>query len=682
MYTVWKAKQNPLFLIALLAFFCIRSEPAFSQSFDRCYQANRSREYRRAEACWKQYLNLHPNNPEAHYYLGQSLRRQAVSQADIRVFNEAESAYLKAIELANQDYAYAWNALGNIYSIRGNNDSAFEAYSMSLNSRNTGTTPASAHAIANLNLGIISREQENFDEALVYARRAIEIEKLQGRNYNSAYIDLADTLRQKAELEKDLKLRQSLLQEAKSTLEEVLNRINCDSSESKIICAEAFTAMGDVLADEGKINKATQRPGFIAQANNDFESAIRFYSQATQLDSLSAQPRVGLGDVFSEQRRFREAIQQYVLADKLRAKNGYIYLQWGDALWGLGETSEAMQKYQDITLTKFGNAERYYSIAYIRWGDILAEQARSSMLQSEKNIKFNEAIAKYKEALNYPDATRYAPTAHSLANNNIGLIYWQQDRLEEARKAFAEAIPPLSDPAYNFARRNFREVERQIRIKNGETPLSLNETRYLPNSPRTPIKRSVVRIISTFWGGLGVEYGTGWVIQKDENNLSIVTNRHVVQNGNRKGDEIEIEIYYGEELDNFILPRLSAQISQSTSRNETPDLAILTVDPSEIPEDIKRLNTSMEFLTEDSQFSVVGNTDFQWVDGIINNVSSNELTLSPEERLVPGYSGSPVLNSDNEVTGLVFQSDPEPGSSGYAYPLNLIIQKIQQWSNN
>lgn len=678
---VGKTKALALVLISVAVFSITVTKPGFAQSFDSCYQLNSDRSDAEAESCWKRYLQRDPSHARAHYYLAQSLRRQADATGSDQKLDDAIVEYETAISLENNNYAWAWNGLANVHFRRGDILAAEEAYRNTLSSTNTGSRPASAHAVAYTNLGRIFISREEFNQASEHLSKAIQIERSSGREYFDPQIMLSVVLREQGEIEIDSQLKEDKFNQSIRLLKGVTDKIGCNTSHLNQIlsreCSSAYNEWGEVLTEFGKLYKATGRTQLIAKANDYFNSALQKFSVAVEKAPRSPYPHIGLGDVLSEQKEFIKAIERYKAADKLKAQDLYNYIRWGDALFALGNIQEAISKYEDATKILYGNTARLYPLAYAKWGFALAEQARRSV-NPVRNQKFDEAIEKYRTALKYPDSKRH-PTIHSWAGNNIGLILWQQNKLEEAQEAFAYVYPASDDSKYDFIRNNFDEVVRQIRLKNGEKPLSIGDISFLTDDTKTPTKRSVVKIFTTFWSGNGMFHGTGWLLGKKDDKAYIVTNRHVIRQGSRLGDKVEIELYYGDDLIDLMLPRLDAKIRHFTTENNEPDLAVLEVDNELLPPDINELVFSNSEMNRDTPATIVGSPEMVWLNGLVQTISVPEITISPEERLMEGWSGSPLLDSENQVSGLIFQSDPVPSENAYAHPINFVSNQLREW---
>ena len=69
--------------------------------------------------------------------------------------------------------------------------------------------------------------------------------------------------------------------------------------------------------------------------------------------------------------------------------------------------------------------------------------------------------------------------------------------------------------------------------------------------------------------------------------------------------------------------------------------------------------------------------------GLVSNRSFDKLQIS-QASLAPGSSGSPVLDDQNRVVGIIVEaSDPsEPGTTagfGFAYQMNYLQEILEDW---
>ena len=297
--------------------------------------------------------------------------------------------------------------------------------------------------------------------------------------------------------------------------------------------------------------------------------------------------------------------------------------------------------------------------------------------------------------------------------NRLGVAYAKVGRLEDAIVEFKKAL--AINPNDQQIKTNLRETERTLIKK--KKPLTgtigVCETEYLPtNDSLTPLLRSVVNVVAKFPGTgreqLSGELGTGWVIQhsNQENFAYIITNRHVVFDSDHdiESPEVKIEVYLGDNLPNDRKPeRLPAQIIDYTPpEDETQDLALLKVTMPYCPPEeeilitlnqevyslklnkkvqplLRRLPTSVK-VEDNMPISIItyprnGNKSIK-ISGNITHISEHLIDFS----IAPGNgaSGSPVLNSDNQVIGVVVQEFDVIGEEGrgFAIPIRLLEQQL------
>jgi len=603
--------------------------PVSARSFEQCFDTLAAGRYSEAEDCFQQLLVQNKNDARSNYYLGQALRKHGEAVADTQKIGKSIDYYREALRLRNNDYAYAWNGLGNALNDLEKIDDSIEAYQSALKAPNEVAPPVSAHVSAYTNLASTFTQQKKFPQAMEELQKAIKIEP----KYSGIYED-----------------------------------------------------WGDILYSMGRLEM--KKRGSQESALRMFRSAIEKYREAIRLNPERYEGYVGYGTVLMELEQYEAAIQQFQAASERSPYDlAYIYVRWGDALGSLGYLDQAIEKYRAATQLKSLSAQGHIAFAYVYWGSALATQAKNHD-DAYRADKWADAIDKFQQALRYEDDQEQAeeeeePSIHAIAHNDIGLIHWQRGDLELAKASFDEAIHTSS--TFRVARSNFDETDRQILLRT-KRPLAWGDTQFLPSNAQTPIKRSIVRVISKFWTNGGVEDGTGWVVARQGSRIWIATNRHIVSkrlvpNEYRDGDEIQIELYFGDIPDakDVLLPRATARIVSAKPKDGELDLALLEVETSEIPEDVRRLAVSDQTSQRNIPISVVGNSDFKWVNGTLFNLSSKEFTLTP--LLVQGYSGSPIFNIQNEAIGVLYEIDPRQGQYSYALPMNLVIPKLQEWTS-
>ena len=113
-----------------------------------------------------------------------------------------------------------------------------------------------------------------------------------------------------------------------------------------------------------------------------------------------------------------------------------------------------------------------------------------------------------------------------------------------------------------------------------------------------------------------------------------------------------------------------------TSANDNLDIAVLEVtDP--LPDDIKPLPTSSNPIQRQMSVRAIGHPvrGIPWSiePGTISSYNSQQLQISGTA-IQAGNSGGPVINSENQLLGIVVEVD---GGLGFAYPMSVIMEKLR-----
>ena len=165
--------------------------------------------------------------------------------------------------------------------------------------------------------------------------------------------------------------------------------------------------------------------------------------------------------------------------------------------------------------------------------------------------------------------------------------------------------------------------------------------------------------------------GTGFIVSTDG---KIMTNKHVVENISAKyvvitsnGDKYTVDKIY---------------------RDPTNDIAIIEVDPKQHPDnkltavslgDSNQVKRGQGVTTVAAAPSEAGTIKFGKVDGIRYAVIASDVNQSYTEKLknviqtnldlVPGNSGSPLIDSSGKVVGINTATGIDGQSVGYAIPI-------------
>ena len=435
--------------------------------------------------------------------------------------------------------------------------------------------------------------------------------------------------------------------------------------EALIFCQKA-------LALDPKLPQTYKNIGDVLYFQKKLTEAEEMYRRALALDDKFVFAYNNLGNVLSDQKKLTEAEEMYRRALALDDKFVYAYYNLGNVLYEQKKLKEAEEMYRRALAL-----DDKFVYAYNNLGAVLYNQK-----------KLTEAEEMYRRALSLPDDTSATPTtAHTLAHNNLGRLLQEQGKLEAAIAEFEKATK--IDPKFEFTRNNLQEARRLLSLQQQpEQIIALNTTKYLPQEdPLTRIKRSIVKISVVFTGNAkGTAYGTGYVVKRRGTTVWIITNRHVVvdRDTEQRGDNLEVEPYYGENLPNLPRDRVVAKIIHITQPQENLDLALLEV--TGLPDDISPLTFHQGEINPQTPISIIGHPeskDWSKYEAITIGIQSSSGNLLIDVSLAVGGSGSPVFDQEMRVIGLMFktinESQIDSSGIGFAYPIDRVLQKLAQW---
>lgn len=459
-------------------------------------------------------------------------------------------------------------------------------------------------------------------------RKVLQLEPNNGKAYNN----LGNALRRQGKLEEALAAHQKALQ---------LNKND----------AEGYVGIGNVQNAQGKL-----------------EEAIALYQKALQLNPNSAIAYNNLGNVLYDQKKLDTAVAAYEKAIQLNPNYAIAYNNLGIALYEHNKLDAAVAAYQKAIQLNPKNTGAYYNL-----GNALSEQK-----------KLDAAVTAYQKALILPEDNFGTPaSAHTLANNGLGLAFQEQGKLKEAIEQFdkAEAI----DPNYLYASNNNIEARQLWKTKDDTQAKGIEDDRqWLPkNDPTVPVKRSVVRITAEFStrDRQGIEIGTGVVIKREDNRTLILTNRHVIFDGYDQGKNIQVEFFSTPPSDRVRMRR-DAKLFKMTTDKEL-DLAVLEIS-GKLPEDIQPLPISSSAINPKMPIRIIGHSaqrgeDKSWsMESGQISYQNQQLEIS-QAALTPGYSGSPVIDSQNKLLGIVF-ARKKGEDRDFAYPMSEIQKQLSTWN--
>lgn len=187
------------------------------------------------------------------------------------------------------------------------------------------------------------------------------------------------------------------------------------------------------------------------------------------------------------------------------------------------------------------------------------------------------------------------------------------------------------------------------------------------------INQSVVNIETTIIHSagktLGITYGTGFLINKEKG--IFLTNSHIASPGSvcrytlqfANGKEAPAKLVYYDPWQDF---------------------AFLKVSPTDIPEEAEALLLKPKGVVQNEEVFIVGNNggrDYSFLSGRIASVfesmgifpnQSFRITLNNS----PGSSGSPVLNMEGSVIGIIHSGND--AASAFALPMDYVVDSLRQ----
>jgi tetratricopeptide (TPR) repeat protein len=212
--------------------------------------------------------------------------------------------------------------------------------------------------------------------------------------------------------------------------------------------------LGNVYSDQGRYNEA-----------------IAEYLQAIALDPNYAAPHNGLGNVYSKTGRYDKAIVEYKQTIALEPKFALPHNGLGNVFRHLGRYDEAIAKYQRAIVLDPKDALPHNGLGNVygqsgRYDEAIANFQQAITLDPKDALphnglgnvyrqlgRYDEAIAEYQQAIAL-DPKYAAP------HNGLGNIYRQLDRCDEAIAEYQQAI--ALDPKYAAPHNGLGNVYRQL----------------------------------------------------------------------------------------------------------------------------------------------------------------------------------------------------------------------------
>lgn len=393
-----------------------------------------------------------------------------------------------------------------------------------------------------------------------------------------------------------------------------------------------------------------------AQKYANYAEAEVNWQQVLKNDPNDVVARRNLGISLSEQKKLDEGLKEFDQVIQLKPNSAEAYFSKGLKLYYQQKPKELEQAIANFRET-IKNDPNNNDMAHYYLGNALSDQN-----------KLDEAIKEYEKAINID-------RNYSRAYNNKGVALQKKKNFKDAITAYEKAIN--FDENYKLAKQNLIWAKKEQELAQ----------RYKLSS----LKRSVVKIEVQNSGGYS--QGTGWVVRRKSNSALIVTNRHVLRGSTKSShselnEKIQVQFYSKNDSDRRLWH--DAKIYKITTENKL-DLALLKV--AGIADDIQSLPMSSTNVDQTQKVKIIGHPSIAGIDsgwsivsGEISNIESETIQISTSS-LSPGHSGSPVLNEDDQVVGvLTFIKALDPsvktstiGGFGEAYQIKFVKDQLRDW---
>jgi tetratricopeptide (TPR) repeat protein len=343
---------------------------------------------------------------------------------------------------------------------------------------------------------------------------------------------------------------------------------------------------------------------------------------------------------------------------------GNCYSELGQPSEALPPTIEAVKTYRELSKT---NAAFLPDLAMAL--NNLGNRYSNLGQRAEALPPTTEAIKTYRElAKTNPGFLPYLAGALG----NLGLQYSALNQLDEAFPHAEEAVrlytqlvatyPARFKDDLQRARNNLEDLRRKEDLQLGRTrEIAPSDRTYLnTNDPNTPLRRSVVRIWPTFSGtksGIGL-LGTGFVVRREGDRAWIATARHVVLDPDNSAPptKLEAELYSGALPPTLTTTRLSVVLPSGAESDASSGDDLILLEVKGLPPDMAPLPLGQDLPR--GRVKVVGHPTGQppWSVLDLPLLKTIERELFLDGALDSGASGSPVLDGDGKVLGLVYQT--------------------------
>ena len=226
----------------------------------------------------------------------------------------------------------------------------------------------------------------------------------------------------------------------------------------------------------------------------------------------------------------------------------------------------------------------------------------------------------------------------------------------------------------------YKKVPQETTIKtenNNKNNVTITET----NTIKTAINEiyDAVVVVETYKNNTLYSTGTGFVYKEDDENGYLITNHHVIENGNK----FVITLSEGEETEATLL-----------GSDEYSDIAVLKI-PKESVKQVAKLGESSNMEIGDTVFTVGSPMGKEYMGTVTKGILSGKNrtvkvtsgnnglileVLQTDAAINPGNSGGPLVNINGEVIGVNSMKLVEDRieGMGFAIPMEIVTTLIDK----
>lgn len=250
---------------------------------------------------------------------------------------------------------------------------------------------------------------------------------------------------------------------------------------------DSFSLWSDTIIKTPDSSRAYNNLGLVYTNQGQLEESLNAFMNAIKLTPNFPEAHYNIGITYYEIGRLDEAIKEFLIALELKPKNPKAHTNLGNIYYRQGQIDEAIKEYQAALDQQPDFADAYYNLglAYKKMEqlDNAIEAFTAAIINNINNSEafyslgtiylqkglFNKAMEQFQQALNLkPDANIY---------NAIGTVYLETGLLDEAMTEFQQAIrikPDYSVANYNLGLVYWKKGEVQKAKEHIQSSLVLN----------------------------------------------------------------------------------------------------------------------------------------------------------------------------------------------------------------